>query len=151
MALISRVSQPVAPAPSAAPTAGRAIAVGRAAASDRGAVEEVNTSGSISFDNTALIFQEQTQAQKRGEGGQNKERRYIRPPAENPTGFNAPTDLFASLLEINERGEKADSSGEKKFSGGPGDVKRAIGIYESTVSAISASVQRLGSSLSLTL
>jgi hypothetical protein len=150
MALISRVSQPVAPAPSAAPSAGRAIAVGRAAASYQGEVEEVNRSGSISFDNTALIFQEQTQAQTRGEGN-NREWHFIRPPAENPTGFNAPTDLFAYLLEINERGEKVDSSSEKKFAGGPGEVKRAIGIYETTVSVISGSVQKLGSSLSLTL
>ena len=98
----------------------------------------------------ALIFQEQTQAQTRGEGN-NRERRYIRSPAENPSGFNAPTDLFAYLLEINERGEKVDSSSEKKFAGGPGEVKRAIGIYETTVSGISGSVQKLGSSLSLTL
>jgi hypothetical protein len=150
MALVTRLQQPVAPAPAAAPSPGRTIAVGRAAASDRGVVEEVNAPGSISFNNTALIFQEQTQAQTRGKGG-DKERPYIRPSAENPTGFNAPTALFVSLLEINERGEKADSSADKKFSGGPGDVKRAIGIYDTTVSVISGNIQKIGSSLSVTL
>ncbi len=145
MALIARVQQPVATVPTA-PAVGRTVTAGRNVASDRGQVEEINTSGSISFDNTPLIFQEQEQNLA---DNPNQERRNSRPWAENPGGFNAPTDLFASLLEFNERGEKTD--GSKEFKGGPGDFKKAIAIYEDTVNVITGSLNKLGSSLSLIL
>ncbi|MBT3764535.1 MAG: hypothetical protein HOB79_17480 [Rhodospirillaceae bacterium] len=145
MALIARVQQPVATAPTA-PTAGRTVASVRGNASDRGQVEEINTSGSISFDNTALIFQEQERALA---DNTNQDRRNNRPRAENPGSFNAPTDLFVSLLEINERGEKSDTG--NGFKGGPGDFKKAIAVYEDTVRVITGSFEKLGSSLSLIL
>jgi hypothetical protein len=146
MALIARVQQPVTTAPTAPPAAGRPVAAGRVVASDRGQVEEINTSGSISFDNTALIFQEQEQALANNE---NQNRRDSRPRAENPGSFNAPTELFASLLEINERGEKGEN--DKQFKSGSGDFKRAIAVYEDTVRVIAGNIEKLGSSLSLIL
>ena len=145
MALIARVQQPVATAPTA-PTAGRTVASVRGNASDRGQVEEINTSGSISFDNTALIFQEQERALA---DNTNQDRRNNRPRAENPGSFNAPTDLFVSLLEINERGEKGEN--DKQFKGGSGDFKRDIAVYEDTVRVITGNIEKLGSSLSLIL
>ena len=144
MALIARVQQPVV----TAPTGGRSVTAVRAVASDRGQVEEINTSGSISFDNTALSFQERDQLLANN-NNENQQRRNSRPQAENPGGFNAPTELFASLLEINERGEKSNTG--NKFKGGPGDLKKAIAIYEDTVRVIAGNIQKLGSSLSLIL
>ena len=111
-------------------------------------VEELPGGAGVSFDSAAHGFRQNAPSSFDRNGGHEQQ-----PPRHHSGRINAPSQTFAAMLELPETagGENKNAAGDGPATPLPGDVARAIAIYETNAKIVGGESNILGTSVSLVL
>lgn len=109
-------------------------------------VEETNPAVGTFLDDSVFAFHQEERRNtpsNQGEGRRNRANVFL---------FNAPSQTFASLVERRDTGGSvAGGDGQGQVRRYVGTVPKAISIYETNAKVISGTMEKLGTSVRLTL
>ena len=145
MALVQKLasSNPAVTSSIVRPTAGARVASHRG-----GAVEEIAISSETFFDTSPYEYADGQPHARNDDHLPNQKFQHQR---EHFGAINATSEVFASLLASENKGDRVDQFGNVHQQANPSDVIRAIGIYELNSRIISGVNPILGTHISITL
>ena len=145
MALVQRLASTITPITSSAvrPAAGARVASQVDEAIQESAITSENFFNSLPYEYSGGQSQAQNDDKKYSQN-------YLH-YREHFGTLNATTEIFASLLASEVKGEKIDEFGNAHQYAYPSEVSRAIGIYELNNNIIHGFIPVLGTKISITL
>ena len=145
MALVQRLASAI---PALVPSAVRPAAGARVASYTDESISEIAISSETFFD---PLPYEYSGSQPQARNDDQKFLQGFHHQREHVSALNAPSEIFASLLAREVKGEQIDEFGNVHQHAFPSEVRRAIGIYESNNKIIHGFNPVLGVKISITL
>ena len=145
MALVHKLASPN---PTIVTSAVRPGAGARVASHHGGAVDEVAISSDTFFDTSPYEY---TDGQQHARNDDHRSDPKFKQRREHFGAINATTEIFASLLASELKGDQVDKFGNVHHQAYPSEVTRAIGIYELNSKIINGDNSILGTQINITL
>jgi hypothetical protein len=145
MALVQKLASPN---PTIVTSAVRPGAGARVASHHGGAVEEVAISSDTFFDTSPYEY---TDGQSHARNDDHRYDPKFKQRREHFGAINATTEIFASLLASELKGDQVDKFGNVHHQAYPSEVIRAIDIYELYSKIINGNNSILGTQINITL